>query len=85
MKLVNIKTRKVCYIYEGKVQNNYLKDEKYRKVRNHSLYTWEYRGPLQIICDLKYSVPKKILIIFHNGYNYDYHFIIEKWAANFKK
>ena len=39
MKLVNIKTRKVCYIYEGKVQNNYLKDEKYRKVRNHSLYT----------------------------------------------
>ena len=83
MKLVNIKTRKVCYIYEGKVQNNYLKDEKYRKVRNHSLYTWEYRGPLQIICDLKYSVPKKILIIFHNGSNYGLSFYHRKVSRKF--
>ena len=27
---------------------------------------------------LKYSVPKRILIVFHNGSNYDYHFIINE-------
>ena len=32
------------------------------------------------ICNLKYSVPKKILIAFHNGSNYDYHFIIKALA-----
>ena len=32
------------------------------------------------ICNLKYSVPKRITIVFHNGYNYDYHFIINELA-----
>ena len=32
------------------------------------------------ICNLNYSVPKKILIAFHNGSNYDYHFIIKALA-----
>ena len=30
------------------------------------------------ICNLKYSVPKEIYIVFHNGSNYDYHFIIKE-------
>ena len=34
---------------------------------------------------LKYSIPKKIPIGFHNGSNYGYHFIIKKLAENFKK
>ena len=37
------------------------------------------------ICNLKYSVPKKIPIVFHNGSNYDYHFIIKELAEEFKK
>ena len=38
------------------------------------------------IFDLKYSVPKKIHIVFHIGSNYDYHFIIKELAEkNFKK
>ena len=37
------------------------------------------------ICNLKYSVPKKILIVFHNGSNYEYHFIIKELAEEFKK
>ena len=36
------------------------------------------------ICNLKYSVPKKTPIGFHNGYNYDYHFIIKELAGEFK-
>ena len=37
------------------------------------------------MCDLKYSVPKKIPIAFHNGSNYDYHFIIKELAEEFQK
>ena len=29
---------------------------------------------------LKYSVPKEIPIVFHDGYNYDYHFVIKELA-----
>ena len=34
---------------------------------------------------MKYSIPKKISIVFHNGPNYDYHFIIKDVAGEFKK
>ena len=37
------------------------------------------------MCDLKYSVPKKIPIAFHNVSNYDYHFIIKELAEEFQK
>ena len=37
-----------------------------------------------LIYNLKY-VPKKIAIIFHNVFNYDYHFVIKELAEEFKK
>ena len=40
---------------------------------------------MQSICNLKCSVPKEFLIVFHNGSNYDYHFIIKELTADFKK
>ena len=33
-----------------------------------------YIGATHSIYNLKYSVHKDIPIVFHNGYNYDYHF-----------
>ena len=39
--------------------------------------TDEYRGTAHSTCSLKYSVPKDIPIVFHNGENYDYDFIIK--------
>ena len=44
-----------------------MKDKKYCKVRDHSHYTGEYRGAARSISNLKYSVPEKILTVFHNG------------------
>ena len=79
------KNAKIYYICEEKFENKYLKDKKYRKVRDHCHYTGEYRGAAHSICNLKYSVPKNILIVFHNGSNYDYHFIIKDLAEDFKK
>ena len=62
-----------------------MKNKKYRKVRDHCHYTGEYRDAAHIICNLKYSVPKNIPLVFHNGSNYDYHFIIKNLAEEFKK
>ena len=42
-------------------------------------------GVAHSIYNLKYSVPKKIPIAFHNGSNYDYHFIVKELAEEFKK
>ena len=37
-----------------------------------------------IICNLRYKVPKKIPVVFHNGSKYDHHFIIKQIAEDFK-
>ena len=37
------------------------------------------------MCNLKNCVPKKIPTVFHNGSNFDYHFIIKKLAEEFEK
>ena len=44
-----------------------MKNKKDLKVRNHCHYTEEYRDAAHSICNLKYSVPKKIPIVFHSG------------------
>ena len=49
--------------------NIWIKNKKYCKVRDHCHYM-EYRGAAQSICNLKYSIPKKIPIVFYNGSNY---------------
>ena len=62
-----------------------MKDKKYCKVRYHCHYTGKYKSAVHSTCNLKYSVPKKIHIVFHNESNYDYHFIIKESAVEFKK
>ena len=72
-------------IFVQKIENKYLKMKKYCKVNDHCHYTEEYRGAAHSICNLKYSVPKKNSIVFHNGFNHDYHVIIKELAEEFKK
>ena len=73
---------KICYICK---ENKYLKDKKYRKVRDHCHCTGEYSGAAHRIYTLKYGIPKKISKVFHNGSNYGYHFIIKELAEKFRK
>ena len=75
----------MCYICEDKFENKYMKDKKYHTVRYHCHYTGEYRGATHSISNLKYSLAKKIPIAFHNGSNYDHHFIIKELAEEFEK
>ena len=63
-----------------------MKDSKKSfKIRDYCYYTGEYKGGAHSICNVKYKVTKKIPIVFHNGSNYDYHFITKKLKEEFKK
>ena len=73
---------KICYICKEKCKNKQLKDKKYCKVRDHCHHTGEYRGAVNSKCNIKYSVIKEILIVFHNGSNYDYHSVIKELAED---
>ena len=42
-------------------------------------------GAEHSICNLKYSIPKEIFVIFHNRLNYDYHFAITELVKVFKQ
>ena len=42
------------------------------------------RGAVHITCNIRYKIPKEIPIVFHNGSNYDYHFIRKELAERFK-
>ena len=75
----------ICYICKKKIENKYVKDKKYCKVRDHCHYTGECRGPAHSIYNLKYSVPKNIPKAFHNGSKHDYHFIIKELTEKFEK
>ena len=74
---------KICYTVQKNLKINIWNIK--NKVRDHCHYTGEYRGAAHSICNLKYSLPKKILKVFHSGSNYDYHFIIKELAKELKK
>ena len=68
-----------------KFKNKYLADKTFCKVRDHCHYAGKYRGAAHSICNLKYSVPEKMAIVFHSESDYDYNFIIKELAGEFKK
>ena len=49
------------------------------KVRDNCNFKCKYRGAAHRICYLQFNVPNEIAIGFHNGSNYDYHFIIKDY------
>ena len=63
---------------------NLSKSINYWKVREHCHYTGKYRGAVPSIFNLKFNVPNEIPIVFHNGSNYDYHFILKELARDFE-
>ena len=66
------------------MKKNLVLIKKNCKVRDHCYYTRKFRGAAHSIYNLRYKVPKKIPIVFHNGSTYDYHFIIKQLAKEFK-
>ena len=81
-------SKKVCYICKKRFsiddENGIAFNKNYFKVKNHCHYTGKYRGAAHDICNLRYKTPKDIPVVFHNGSPYDYHFIIQELAEEFK-
>ena len=75
---------KICHISKKKFEHKYINDKRYHKVKGHCHYTDKYRGAAHKICNLKHSIPKKKPVVFHNGSNYYYHFIIKERAKRFE-
>ena len=59
-----------CWICQGEFD----KDD---KVRDHCHYTGKFRGAAHNKCNLKYSKPKFIPVVFHNLSGYDSHLFIK--------
>ena len=79
--------QEICYICDQEFymdENNKKEFKLNQKVRDHCHYTGKYRGAAHSICNLRYKIPKKIPVVFHNGSTYDYHFIIKQLAKEFK-
>ena len=74
---------KICYICKEKFKNKYVKDKKYVKLEINVII----QGNIEMlcICNLKYSVPKKISVGFYNGSNDDYNFIVNGSPEEFLK
>ena len=51
-----------------------------RKVRDQCHFTEKYRASSHNKCNMNYKISKDVLIVFHNGSRYDYHFIIKELA-----
>ena len=75
---------KVCYICGKRILKKLFKSINYRKVRDYCHYAGKYRGAAHSICNLKFNVPNEIPVVFHNGSNYDYHFIVKALANEFE-
>lgn len=62
----------------------YINGESYCKLEDHCQYTGKYRGAANTICKFKFSKPKELPVVFHNGSNYDYNSIIRDLAKEIK-
>ena len=79
--------QKFCYMCEKEFctdKNDQKVFKLKHKVRDNCHYTGKFRGAVHNICNLRYKIPKEIPAVFHNGSTYDYHFIIEQLAIEFK-
>ena len=56
----------------------------YQKIRDNCHYIGKYRDAAHSICNLKFKVPNEIPVLFRNGSNYDFHFIIKELANDFE-
>ena len=77
------KCQNFSYFFK-KFEVRYAKDKKIPQSQGHCEYTVEYRGARHSIYNLKYRVPKEIPVNFHNGSNYNCHFIIKELTEEFE-
>ena len=73
----------VCYICRKKVTHKLAKDKFHGQVRDRYHFTGKCRGRAHSIYNLRFNIPN-VPVVFHNGSNCDYHFIMKQLANKFK-
>ena len=66
----------MLYLWKRNPKN--AKGINHRKVRDHCHFTVKYRDAVHSIYNSKFKVLNEILVVFHNGSSYDYHFLIKE-------
>ena len=73
-----------CHICKKEFSNNGYR-KKYFKLWEQCHYTGKYSGAVHNLkCNLRYKKPKEIPLLFLNGCNYDYYFLIKELAEEIK-
>ena len=76
--------RNICCIFKDNIKINTTKIQNIAKLGTIVMI----QGNIEMLHitsnNLKYSIPKEIPIVFHNGSNYDYHFIRKELPEEFK-
>ena len=80
-----MKIQKYVIFVKKNLERNFWKMKSIVKLQIIAIIQKKYRNTPQNICNLKYSIPNKYPIVFHNGSNYDHQYIIKELAEKFKK
>ena len=68
-----------CYICGEEFEDGRQSDRFPKKIREHNHLSGKYRGAACQSCNIKEGkITKLIPVFFHNGSNYDFHFLIEE-------
>ena len=52
---------------QKKMIKKFATDKNHQKVRDYCHYIGEYRDAAHSICNLRFNVPNKITVVFHNA------------------
>ena len=70
--------------FAKKIHKKFVRNQNNRKLRDHCCYSKIYRSAAHGTCNLRFNVPNETLVVFRNGSNYDYYFIIKQLAYYFE-
>ena len=71
------KDKNLLHLQKG-FEHKYTNVKNYFNIKDQCLYTDKYRRATHSIYKSKYSLPKEILVVFHDGLNYDYYLSRQK-------
>ena len=63
----------------------FVKHKNQQKFRDHYHCTGKRRCAAHSICNLRFNVPSETPEVFHNNWNYDYHFLIKELDKEFQR
>ena len=78
----NFNTAKICHIcktpFDDKEKNGFIE----LKVKDHDHITGKFRGAAHNSCNINFSMPIRIPVLFHNLKGYDSHIIIDAISSD---